>query len=119
RHLAERAVARAPRSSVARLAAAEVELEAGRLENALDHLTVVENGGPSTPLRANNLAGEALFRLNRLSEAEERFRRVLEVDPHNLRARQRLAIWLAISGRREAPRLYFEIVKEGHFGITE
>ena len=65
------------------------------------------------------LAGDVLYELGRLCEAATRWQRVLEVDHQHSRARRRLANVLAISGRKEAARLFFEIVKGGTFSVQD
>jgi tetratricopeptide (TPR) repeat protein len=120
RQLAKRAVSRNARSSVARLAAAEVELDANQPEAALAHLEQVRDDGSAAAQTAIGNAGDILFRLNRLDDAERRFRRILELDPRSLLARKRLALLMALAGRRlEATRLYLEIVQSGQFDTHE
>lgn len=118
--LALRAVEYDPRSAKVRLTAAEIELESDRREEALAHLEQVTDDGSVSALIAIGNAGDLLFQLHRLTEAERRFRRVLALDPQNLLAKKRLATLLALSGRRlEARQFYLEVVKSGQFDTHE
>ncbi len=115
-----RAVTRYPRFSKARLFAAEIELASNRREAALEMLEqVIDDGSPSALIAIGN-AGDLLFELHRLTKAEDRFRRVLTLNPQNVLAKKRLATLQALAGRRlEATQLYFEIVKSGEFDTHE
>lgn len=116
RRIAAEAVARYPASAAVLTAAADIDFQQGRLEDALSRLEQVEDDGTAAALDAVGAAGDILFRLNRLSEAESRFRRVLTRNPDNLPGRQRLALLLALSGRRTAAaQVWFEIIKRGDF----
>ena len=120
RRIALSGVALYPKSSKVRLAAAEMELGLNRFEEALAQLEQVTDDGSVSALNAIGNAGDLLFQLHRLTEAERRFRRILEVDPKSLLARKRLATLLALAGRRlEASQFYFEIVKSGQFDTHE
>lgn len=120
RRLAQEAVALYPRSVAVRLAAAEVEVASNRPDDALAHLEQIHDDGSPAALAAMRLAGDALFQLGRLSEADQRFRRVLAREPHDHHARQQLATLLAISGRPGAARqFFFEIVKDGRFATRD
>ena len=114
--LAQQAVAIYPRAASVRLAAADVDFAAGRLELALAHLVAFDDDGSVAALNALGSAGDVLFRLNRLSEAETKFRQVLQQKPDNVLAQQRLAMVLAMTGRRTAAAaVLFELVKAGTF----
>lgn len=120
RQLALRAVEYYPGSARVRLTAAEIELESDRREEALAHLEQVSDDGSVSALIAIGNAGDLLFQLHRLTEAERRFRRVLALDPQNLLAKKRLAALLALAGRRlEARQFYLEIIKSGQFDTHE
>ena len=120
RRLALRAVTLYPNSSAARLTAAEIELGLRHLEEALEHLEQVADDGSVSALMAIGNAGDLLFELHRLTEAERRFRRVLKLDPKSLLAKRRLAPLLALAGRRlEARQFYFDIVRSGQFDTHE
>ena len=84
RRLALRAVALYPNSSAVRLTAAEIELGSQRREEALAHLEHVPDDGSVSALMAIGNAGDLLFELHRLTEAERRFRRVLKLDSKSL-----------------------------------
>ena len=116
RRLVERGVALDPASAAVRLAAAEVELDSDRTEQALAHLEHARDDGSAAALNAIGAAGDLLFKLNRMSPAEERFRLVCDRNPQSVVARQKLALLLALSGRpAEAESVFFEIVKGGRF----
>ena len=118
--LALRAVEFYPGSSKVRLTAAKMELAADRIEAAISQLEQVPDDGSFYGLMALGNAGDLLFQLHRLTEAERRFRRILEVDPKSLLARKRLATLLALAGRRlEASQFYLEIVESGQFDTHE
>ncbi len=120
RRIALRAVVIYPRSSKVLLTAAEIELGSNHREEALLHLDQVKDDGSASALNAIGNAGDLLFQLDRLTEAERRFRRILEIDPKSLLARKRLATLLALAGRRlEASQFYFEIIKSGKFDTHE
>lgn len=120
RRIALDAVALYPNSSKVRLTAAEIELGLNHPKEALAQLEQVSDDGSAAALNAIGNAGDLLFQLHRLTEAERRFRRVLEVDPKSLLAKKRLATLLALAGRRlEARRFYFEVVKSGQFDTHE
>lgn len=120
RRFALRAVALYPNSSAARLIAAEIELGADRREEALKHLEQIPDDGSYSALMAIGNAGDLLFELHRLTEAERRFRRILKLDPQSLLAKKRLAPLLALAGQRlEARQFYFEIVQSGQFDTHE
>ncbi|MBI3864407.1 MAG: VCBS repeat-containing protein, partial [Planctomycetia bacterium] len=118
--LAERGLQRFPRSPSVRLAAADVDLNLGRPAAALAHLREIEDDGGRLALESIGAAGDILFRLNRLSEAEVCFRRVIEVNPQNPSGRQRLALLLALSGRRKAAQqTLFAVVKGDAFDTRD
>ena len=114
------AVAYYPKSAKVRLAAAEIELGQDHHEAALAQLEQVPDDGGVSALNAIGNAGDILFHLHRLTEAEQRFRRILTVDSKSLLARKRLAPLLALAGRRrEASQFYLEIVQSGKFDTHE
>lgn len=120
RRFAQEAVLRYPQSAAVRVTAAEVELEDGRIEEALVHLNQVQDDGSSLSLDAIGSAGDLLFQLNRLSDAESCFRRVLARNPQNVMGQQRLALLLALSGRRSAAQqFFFQIVRGGRFDTRD
>src|SRR5262249_42607844 len=97
-------------------AAAEVELDSDRTEQALAHLEHARDDGSAAALNAIGAAGDLLFKLNRMSPAEERFRLVCDRNPQSGVARPKLARLPALSGRAaEAESVFFEIVKGGRF----
>lgn len=120
RHLAFRALSRDPQSVAARLAAAEVELDSNHRHEALTHLEQIHDDGGSAALMAIGNAGDLLYQMSRMTEAERRYRRVLTIDPQNRMARQRLALLMALAGKRsDAERFYLEIIKSGQFDTHE
>jgi tetratricopeptide (TPR) repeat protein len=120
RSLVAKAVIKLPRAAAVRLAAADVELETGNVAAALEHLQQVPDDGSSLFLHAYGSAGDLLFQLNRLTEAERCFRRVLESNPRNLSGQQRLALLLAIAGRPSAAQeVFFQIVRDGEFDTRD
>lgn len=118
--LASRAVSLYPRSASARIAAAEIELDAHRIDQALLHLERVDYDGTLESLSAIGSSGELLLKEKRFGEAFDRFQRVLAVAPDNYRARQRLALLHFLAGRFAAAReIYFEIVRLKQFDTHE
>jgi thioredoxin-like negative regulator of GroEL len=116
RRLVERGVALYPDSATIRLAAAEVELESDRTEQALAHLEHARDDGSTAALNAIGAAGDLLFKLNCMSQAEERYRLIYERNPQSVVARQKLALLLALSGRmQDARQFFFEIIRGGRF----
>jgi thioredoxin-like negative regulator of GroEL len=117
--LSTRAVELFARSTVVRIAAAEVDVESGRLDAALANLDQTDDDGTAASLAALEMAAEILPKLGRLSESAERWRRILKVDPSNRKAEIRLSILLLLAGRPEAGERLFEFIKTGKFDELE
>ncbi|MFN0055645.1 MAG: FG-GAP-like repeat-containing protein [Planctomycetales bacterium] len=117
----ERGLALYPGSATIRLVAAELELELDpeRTAEALEVLGLAQDDGSPDYLNVLGAAGDLAFRLNRLTRAEECFRRILELNPGNLTARRRLATLLALAGRRAAADLFLQILQGGNFDTHE
>ncbi|MBS0263344.1 MAG: VCBS repeat-containing protein [Planctomycetes bacterium] len=120
RGLVEQAVKEFPHAAAIRLAAADVELESGQISAALEHLLQVPDDNSNQFLHARGSAGDLLFQLDRLSDAEQCFRRVLQSNPGNLGGQQRLALLLAVAGKRLAAQdLLFQIIRAGEFDTRD
>jgi tetratricopeptide (TPR) repeat protein len=114
--LAEQALVIYPRAGVVRAAAGEVELDGGRIPEAVEHLQQVTDDGSSLYRDVAATLGDLLFQMNRLGEAERYFRRVLELNPNNLPGQRRLALVFALSGRRTAAQnAFFQIIRGPEF----
>jgi tetratricopeptide (TPR) repeat protein len=116
----DQAISRFPGSTAVRAAAAELELERGDTSAALQHLLHVSDDGSARYLDATATAGDLLFEQNRPTEAERCYRRVLQSHPANLLGQQRLALLLALSGRRgDALDAFFQIIRGSEFDTRD
>ncbi len=106
----------------AQLLAGEAATRAGRYEVALEYyLSAVRHAG-ETPdgLLAQYSAAEIYLELGRLTQAEQLYRQVLQSQPGNGSANERMAFLLSMTGRRwQALDHYFVLIKGDAAGYRE
>lgn len=123
-----------PDSDDARIYLAESEFQAGRLEEAAELLGQVSNDYHGA-LSALTICGEIQFGdLHRPYDAEQTWKRILEIDSGNTHAHQRLILFYALSMQRtkmteqiresmrrrcEPPEAYAYLIVANALGFTE
>lgn len=89
-----------PQSAAAKLVLAEVDGSRQQFEQAVNKLDEIDPRSGSEYLVAMNLAGNFLIAAGKLSQAEQRFQRVLDRDANDLEAHKQLSQLLTMEGRR-------------------
>lgn len=95
--------------------AAECAVSQAKYEHALDYLKQLKTSKSVALVRAALFAAELQhYRLDRLSDAEESYRKVLDLDSENIQAHSKLAILLGLCGRRhEAIPHVLQLIRQG------
>ena len=98
------------------LMAGEAAMKQNRLDDALALFNRIPNDAGNAATLAAAVSGDILLHQGRLSDAEAKFRTVLERAPRHIASHNRLGLLLGIEGRRweSAPHL-FELVKADQF----
>lgn len=119
--LASRVAGDSPLSPAALLLAGRAAIKQRRATDAVGYFDRVPDDGSDAALEAHFLAGDMLLNgLYRLSEAEQRFRRVLAVNPQHVQANQHQAFLLGLCGRNwEAVPCRLELLRQGAFTPTD
>ncbi len=116
RELVEQIPETAKEWQAGQLLAGEAAFKAGQSDAALSHYLDAANNDPSTPDGQLALfsAGELHLEIGQLSQAEEIYRRILELQPGNALTNERMAFLLSLTGRRwEALNHYFALIQGG------
>lgn len=110
-----------PESPAALILAGQAAIRQRHAAAAVAYLDRVPHDGSDAAVHADFLAGDVLLNgLYRLSDAEQRFRRVLSVNPRHVDANQHLAYLLGLCGRnREAAPCRLELLRQGTFTSTD
>lgn len=106
----------------AQLLAGEAVTKAGRFEAALDYYVAAADHDATTPdgLLAQYSAAEIYLELGRLTQAEQLYRQVLQSQPGNGSANERMAFLLSMTGRRwQALDHYFVLIMGDAAGYRE
>lgn len=82
------------------LVCAQASFQTGRFEQSLEYLEQLDNDGSEASMLGLSHMSELLFQLGRVSEAERRWRQILEHQPDQVAANRKLAFLLAVEGRR-------------------
>ncbi len=119
--LALRVASDSPQSPDALLVAGQAAIKQRRAADAVGYFDRIRDDGSDVALEAHFLAGDMLLNaLYRLSDAEQRFRRVLAVNPRHVRANQHQAYLLGLCGRiREAIPCRLALLRQGAFTPTD
>lgn len=120
RQLAEQALKRSPGMVRALVTAGEAAASLGRREDALAYYDQIEDDGSLDAVVGIGAAADLLVQLGRLSEAEVRLRKLLEMDGQHVLAHRRLAAILILEGRRRdsAPHL-MALLRAGEASIDD
>lgn len=109
-----------PDSAEAALIAAEALIGLNRGEEALDVLDRIPNDGSKDFVLAQATAGQILLDLGRATEAEQRFRKVLEIEPQQPFALSRLVLLMALEARRWESLPYLEaLIRTDRFSVED
>jgi len=111
-----------PEYAEAALVAGEAATKGGRFPQALEYYqgATRNSTSPENERTARFSAAEILRELGRLTDAEDEYRRVLEISPGNTATHERLAFLLSTTGRRwEALPHYLSLVRSGGASIPE
>jgi tetratricopeptide (TPR) repeat protein len=101
RGLCESALRAAPGSFRAQCLMAAIAADAGQIEDGLRWAQTAASGNPSAPA-PHYLAGRLWQGAGRLTEAEESYRRALQLQPNHARARNNLGCVLHMQGKLDA-----------------
>jgi len=111
--LADRCLARTPRSSGGLILAGQSAVRLGEYERALDYFSRVRLDNDPKSLEALVAAGELAFELGRARDSEQHLRTVLDHDPRHSLANGLLAYLLVLEGRSwEAFPFLYEPVRQ-------
>ena len=114
------ALADSPDLAEALLIAAEALVGQNKREEALTLLDRVPRGENEYFLAAQAAAGQILIDLGRASDAEARFRHVLEINPEQPFALNRLVFLMALEGRRwESLPYLHQLLRIDHFTVED
>lgn len=114
--LATRLLALSPQNSQALVLAGDSAARQQQFHRALDYYERIADDGSAEAISGCLSAGLVYRELGLVSEAEDRFRRVLKQEPHHVAANNAMAHLLGFEGRSwEAMPYYFEPIRQGHF----
>lgn len=120
RALAERALQQSPELVRALVTAGEAATALGKPRDALAYYRRIKNDGSADVTVGLGAAADLLVKLGQLSEAEDKYRQLLELRPDNLLAHRRLAAILVLVGRRrESEPHLLKLLRAGDFTIDE
>ncbi len=118
--LACQALSADPENVGALLVAGEAATRQEHYEDALAYYSRARDDGRPDYVTVLLAAGEVERHIGRLSAAERTLRAVLERDPENVLAHDRLAFVLGVSGRRwEATPHLLQVVRSGQFAFQD
>ncbi|MHB8954077.1 MAG: FG-GAP-like repeat-containing protein [Pirellulaceae bacterium] len=109
-----------PECAPALVIAAGTAARNGHLEQAAEYVQRISPGTPAEYVQAQYEAAVCLLRSGRASEGEACLRRALELDPHHVRANERLAVLLQTEGRTWEALPHAEaVIRSGRCGRDE
>lgn len=119
REIAEYVLEREPRSTTALVIAGQAAAGQQHWEDAVGYLDRIPADAGPLAAHGNYLAGKLLLhQMHRASDAEERFRRALDIEPRHLETHGQLATLLGVEARRwEAVPHILELFRQGYVTV--